>query len=115
MEQAASQANATSYKPGQSGNPQGPPSNKVRAEHIERKARELAAEFGGLDAMTPVDRTLMLQAATLLVRKPRTQVDVVRIANSVSRLLGIVSRRHPREPDRGPSLHEYLASKASAP
>jgi hypothetical protein len=52
MEQAASQANATSYKPGQSGNPQGPPSNKLRAERIERKAAELSAEFGGLDGLS---------------------------------------------------------------
>jgi hypothetical protein len=42
------------------------------------KARELAAEFGGIDRLSVVDRVLIEQAAALLVRKPHSAEDAVR-------------------------------------
>jgi hypothetical protein len=91
------------FRPGVSGNPQGSLSDKARQERIEAKARELAVEYGGYDSLSPIDRALLGQAATLLVRKPRTYNDSVRVANSISRLLsGLRNRQKTRLTTFGP-------------
>jgi hypothetical protein len=100
------------FQPGKSGNPGGRLSNAERARRDEAKARELAAEYGGWESLSPVDRVLLGQASALLLRRPKSAEDLVRVSNSVARLLGGLGRRK-REPQR-PSLAEYVASKAKA-
>jgi hypothetical protein len=81
------------FKSGQSGNPAGRPSRAERQARIDARARELAAEFGGIERLSVVDRVLIEQAAALLVRRPHSAEDAVRCANAVGRLLGAVERR----------------------
>jgi hypothetical protein len=81
------------FKLGQSGNPAGRPSRAKRQARIEAKARELAAEFGGWDGLSTVDRVYVEQAAALLIRRPHSAEDAVRCANAVGRLLSAVERR----------------------
>jgi hypothetical protein len=113
MEQSPQQR-TYGFQPGVSGNPNGRLSNRARAERIEAKARELAAEYGGFDTLSPVDRVLVTQAATLLLRRPKTHVDVVRVANSIARLLGGISKRRQRNPDRGPPMPSVAELMARA-
>ncbi len=100
------------WVPGVSANPAGRMSNAARQERIEAKARELAVEFGGIEKLSPVERALLDQAAVLLLRKPRSAEDVVRVANSVQRLLGALGKRKGRrEPEHVP-LRERLGGGA---
>jgi len=70
---------------------------RAHAERIERKVHELAAEFGGLDALTAVDRALVMQAAALMHRRTSHGTDdAVRRANAIARLLSAVRRHRPR-------------------
>ena len=95
------------FQPGKSGNPAGRLSNKAKQERIEAQARELAVEFGGFDALSPVDRVLITHAAMLVLRKPRSAEDVVRVCNAVQRLLGGLSKRK-RKPEPGGGLMALL-------
>jgi hypothetical protein len=79
------------FKPGQSGNPLGP--TAARRLKLEAKCRELAAEFGGWDGLSVVEKTMIDQAAALLVRRrPAGVENMVRCANAVARLLHVVER-----------------------
>jgi hypothetical protein len=111
MDQVAQQQHP-GFQPGQSGNPAGRESRAARAVRIEAKARELAQEFGGYDALSPVDRVLVTQAATLLLRRPKSAEDVVRVANSIQRLLASVALRYGRR-SATPDVKSYLISKAA--
>jgi hypothetical protein len=75
------------------GNP-GRPTAAMKRAAIEAEAEVLAAEYGGMSKLAAVDRTLILQAAQLLTRRPRNGEDAVRASNAVARLLSIVARRH---------------------
>jgi hypothetical protein len=102
--------------PGRRANPRGRPSRAEKQGRIDAKARELAEEFGGLDRLSVVDRTLIEQAAALLVRKPHSAEDAVRCANAVGRLLGAVERRRGTGKQNATrSLSEYAAEKAGQP
>jgi hypothetical protein len=102
------------YKPGESGNPLGP--TAARKLRLDVKCRELAQEFGGWDALSVIERTLVEQAAALLVRrKPASAEDAVRCANAVGRLLHAVERRRGQSAPRGRSLAEHLATLGPAP
>jgi hypothetical protein len=68
---------------GWSGNPAGKMSKAARQARLEGKCRELASEFAGWDRLSVVERTLIEQAAALLLRKPPRSEDAVRCANSV--------------------------------
>src|SRR5207247_8877429 len=84
-----------------------------RRARIEGVADELAAEYGGLRALTAVERLLMIQAAELSLRRPQNAVDAVRIANSTQRAFAkVANRRGKPTPPR--LLHDYLASKREA-
>jgi hypothetical protein len=114
--------NPYGFHPGVSGNPAGRLSNKARAERIEAKARELAVEFGGYEQMSPVDRVLLTQAATLLMRRPKNAEDVVRVSNSIARLLLSLQARNPKLGDRAqssapnaPSVQELVARMRERP
>jgi hypothetical protein len=108
----ASQQRSHGFQPGQSGNPGGRLSNAERQRRIEAQARELAVEFGGFEVLSPVDRVLLMQAAALLLRRPKSAEDIVRVANSVQRLLGGLSKRKRREP-AVPSVADYVARLTS--
>lgn len=86
------------------GNPGRPSAAELRAR-IEAEARRLAQEFGGLDELSIIDRTFVMQAAGLLIRRPRRREDQVRRVNAVGRLLNRV-RRSAREAT--PSFSEVL-------
>jgi hypothetical protein len=102
------------FRRGQSGNPAGRLSNAAKQARVEAKARELATEFGGYDALSPVDRVLITQAAALVMRRPRSAEDIVRVANTVQRLLGgLGKRKRKREPAERP-LQAYLRERAVA-
>jgi hypothetical protein len=62
--------------------------------------------------MSPCDKVHLEQAATLLIRKPRSAEDAVRIANSVQRLLASVALRRGRQPIA--PLRERLAAETSS-
>jgi hypothetical protein len=109
-EQAAPR-NTGRFQPGQSGNPGGKVSNAERRRRAEAKARELAIEYGGYDALSPVDRVLVDQAAMLLMRRPRSAEDIVRVSNSIQRLLSRLSKRQvERKREPAPDLRSYLNS-----
>jgi hypothetical protein len=102
------------FQPGKSGNPRGRLSNAAKQERVEATARELAAEFGGYDALSPVDRVLITHAAMLVLRTPRSAEDVVRVANAVQRILGgLGKRKRKHEPEERP-LQRYLRDRAVA-
>jgi hypothetical protein len=110
LDQCSEQRRRPGFQPGQSGNPTGRRSNAARAAAREAKARELTAELGGYDALSPIDKELALQVAGLALRKPRSAEDVVRHANAVDRILRGLSRRRGRRPER-----RALASFLEAP
>jgi hypothetical protein len=97
------------YKPGESGNPLGP--TAARKLRLDAKCRELAAEYGGWDGLSIIERTLVEQAATLLVRrKPASAEDAVRCANAVGRLLHAVERRRGRPAPKSPTFGDLLSA-----
>jgi len=106
MEQTAQQR-PYGFQPGVSGNPRG----RVSRKHIEEKARELSAELGDYDRMSAIDRALLEQAATLLLRRPKNAEDVVRVSNSIARLLSVVRRRHPPRRSKRGSLDAHLTER----
>jgi len=99
------------WVPGQSGNPSG--------SRVSKRAVALfsamAADFGGEAMLSAVDRTLLEQAACLLVRSERVKDpdSAVRLSNASARLLASLQKRLERksEPPVSP-LHEYLNSRA---
>src|SRR6516165_9445663 len=76
MKQAQPSGNVGNrFKPGQSGNPRGSPTRaKIRAR-IEEHARLLAEEYGGWSGLTEIERTMLIQTATLLWSRPTTAYD----------------------------------------
>src|SRR5262245_23097011 len=59
------------------------------------------------DGLSAIDTELVLQAAALALRKPRSAEDVVRHANAIDRLLRGLAKRHGRRPERR-ALHTFL-------
>ncbi len=109
-QQAQHQADGR-FAPGASGNPLGRESRAAKLARRDARAAELAAEFGGLDALTAVERVMIQQAAELLLGNPRSAEDKVRYANTIARLLGAVrKRRGEREPHV--PLRERLAAES---
>ncbi len=105
------------FLPGKSANPAGRPSRAEKQARIDAKARELAAELGGWEKLTIVDRVRLEQCAALLVRRPTSAEDAVRCANAVDRLLGAVERRRGKlhETKPGAALDAHLAELAMQP
>src|SRR5262245_40114310 len=100
------------WLPGVSQNPRGRESKAQRQVRIENKARELAVEFGGFEAMSAVDQVLLTQAAIVLLRRPKSAEDVVRCANSVQRLLGGLAKRYGLDRKRVEAPESYVALSA---
>jgi hypothetical protein len=115
------------FPKGVSGNPAGRMSRAACAARIEAKARELAVEFGGYDAVSPVDRVLLTQAATLLLRRPKSAEDSVRLGNGILRALATLQRKYLTRSDvrtrldrrwqaqaRGGGVSDYLRDDGEA-
>jgi hypothetical protein len=83
---------------GRSGNPFGRTSNAMQRAEVEAKARELAIEFGGFEALSIAKRELLMQAAMLLLRRPKTSEDVVRHANAVTKILRAIGLKPGNKP-----------------
>jgi hypothetical protein len=100
------------WVPGVSANPRGRLTAAAKQERIERKAAELAAEFGGLGALSACEKVMLEQAAALLLRRPRSSEDVVRVANAIGRILGSLTK-HRKPIEQGTDLRAYLAEAAA--
>ena len=90
------------WRPGQSGNPLGKLSRKLR--HAELMA-SLGADLGGLDLLTAGDRALLSRAVDLLLVHPRDHTERTRSVNTAHRILNGIRGRVRRRP-KGPSHAE---------
>jgi hypothetical protein len=81
------------WRPGVSGNRLGR-SNAARAARLAAKVAELSVEVGGVERLGAIDRVLIEQAASLLLRRPKSYDDQVRVTNSVQRILRGIAKRH---------------------
>jgi hypothetical protein len=81
------------YAPGYSGNPRGPLSRKARRD---ARMNDLAAEFGGVEALSPGDRRFLTEAVDLLlsITKTTNENHKVRIVNAVNRIVQGIRSRH---------------------
>jgi hypothetical protein len=92
-----------------------------------KRFRDLFESFakglGGEERLSEADRALARMAASLTVKSEAMQAEVakggevdaeqlVRVSNSLSRVLGRLVKRQPR--DTTPSLEEYLANHGEA-
>jgi hypothetical protein len=103
------------WQPGQSGNPAGRLSVAQRRACLVAKARELAADFGGYDSLTEIEKTMLHHVAELLRRRPNNQAELVKISNLVTRVLRDFMRRHQtNRPPPKDELRDYLAEGQSA-
>lgn len=80
----------------------------ARKAKLGAKMAEVAVEFGGVEALSSIDRALVEQAAALMLRHPTNDEDATRIANTVARLLRSVRRDRVM---REPTFHEALAAR----
>jgi hypothetical protein len=97
------------WLPGISGNGRGRLSVAEWRALVEAKVAELAAEYGGVERLSAIERVMVEQAAVLLLRRPRRGEDPVRKANVVARLLGHLKHKRQRAPASGPTFAETLA------
>src|SRR6266699_4553064 len=102
------------FKPGKSGNPRGRESAAARRERLDRKVEEIAREFGGMAALSPIESALAHQAAELLLLRPSDVDQRVRAANAVTRILATLSkRRGKRADDDDMTIEKYAARHAA--
>jgi hypothetical protein len=100
------------FRPGESANPSGRPSRAQRRALILAKAHELAEPIGGFENLNSIERELIQQAAEMLRRRPRNQVERVKISNLVSRILRDALRRHRSDKSPKDGLGDYLRRSA---
>jgi hypothetical protein len=96
------------FRPGFSGNPRGPLSRKARRD---ARMNDLAAEFGGIDALSPGDRRFLTEAVDLLlsITKTTNENNKVRVVNAVNRIVsGIRERRASKRAPSDPWLVELI-------
>jgi hypothetical protein len=96
----------TPFQPGVSGNPLG---RSILSKRAQQLADEMSRDFGGFDALTGVQKTMMRQACTLFAKaeKASNVDDVTRLVNCACRVLG--SLRNGRRKHVPISLDEHLA------
>ena len=91
-----------------------------RARRLKKILSDLIAEFGSARPHALRELAgyrLALDAAVetnVLVNKPVTREDAVRMSNVAARIERELRANHPR-PDQTPSLHEYLAKRQGGP
>ena len=100
------------WPPGVSGNPSGSKVNKRAAALFEA----MAADFGGPDELSAIDKAMLEQASRLLVRSERTQdADIaIRLSNAAARLLASFRNGKRVLRKSGPSLADLLREDREA-
>jgi hypothetical protein len=98
---------------GVSGNPEGK-SKAARQARIDAKVAELAADFGGVAALSNLDRVYLEKAAELLLRRPRSAEHVIRHTNSIQRLIAAVELRRGNKRQSESSLADTLKHGATS-
>ncbi len=96
-----------------SGNPAG---RRLRGKRFTELFDGMAADFGGVDALTPVQSVMLSQACRLLMRAEREKnaEDAVRLSNAAVRMLGSL-RNGRRQPTLRPvETFAELAARAQA-
>jgi hypothetical protein len=88
MEQTG--AHSSRFVPGQSGNPLGAAGPKLRRTKL---LADIAADFGGLDALSAGDRALLERAVSLLCANPKLHVERTRAINTAHRIINGIRRR----------------------
>jgi hypothetical protein len=92
----------------------GNPAGHVRSRQHREMVAAYAADFGGIDAMTPAERMDLDEAVTSLLRAKRaSHNDAVRLKRDAREWLDGIRARRKREP-AGPTLAEYVAGRKSA-
>lgn len=96
---------------GVSGNPSG---SRVNTRAVVLFA-EMANDFGGGDALSGVDRAMLMQACRLMARGARAKSadDAVRLTSEARRILQSLRKSAPKHA-AGPTLAEFLASLADS-
>ena len=70
---------------------------------------DVAADMGGVDALSPGDAILLAEACRLLMSRPRKHVDRVRAINAANRIVeALRERRAPKRAPSDPWLVELL-------
>src|SRR5262249_32603079 len=89
-----------SWPKGVSGNPAGRESKVARTARIEKICKEWCAPFGGRGVLRPAELALLKTAAELSLHCPRRHEDVIRYANTISRIMAQcgLANKHEREP-----------------
>jgi hypothetical protein len=98
------------FKPGVSGNPSGRTTSKRFCELYDA----MMVDLGG-ESLGAVDRALLSQATTLMIRAERVRDvdDCVRLANASARLLASLRTKHKRQPAPVLPLREVLRLEAA--
>jgi hypothetical protein len=94
------------WLPGVSGNPRG----SIKSKRYLHLHAEIVADLGGESILTGIDRVIIGQAVTLLIRAekvPDTNI-AVRAANTATRLLASLRNMKRRRPRDEVSLGEVL-------
>jgi hypothetical protein len=81
--------------------PDGRESAQARREQHLKLMTDVAADMGGVDALSPGDAILLAEACWLLMSKPRKHVDRVRAINTANRIIEALRERHA--PKRQPT------------
>jgi hypothetical protein len=98
------------FKPGVSGNPFGKASKAQQRAMVLARATELAEPLGGYENLNALEKTLLEQAATLTLSKPRRHDLRLRTANIVNRIVRDVMRRHGPVGKGGSDLGSLLGA-----
>jgi hypothetical protein len=113
QEQHRRRAGGRPWPKGVSGNPSGLRVSKRATALFE----SMAADFGGADALSAIDRAMLWQACRLMVRGDRTQdADIaIRLSNASARLLTSVRNgKRPKRADESNNLAAYLKAQYGA-
>ena len=101
--------------------PRGVDGRSALARQYRQAVRDLAADFGGEDALTVAERELIEQAAIMIVRASTMRADILkgvavddtaatRLANASARLMQAVANQNRKRKQATPqSLEQYLA------
>ncbi len=101
------------WPPGTSGNLAG---RRLQGKRFTELFDGMAADYGGVDALTSVQRVMLSQACRLLMRAERERIaeDAVRLSNAALRMLGALQngRKKPAPPVLSLDEHLTLAEGA---
>jgi hypothetical protein len=94
------------FQPGISGNPAGSESAAARRARVAAKVETWVQELG--DKVGAVERDLLQRAAEMSLLRPRRHEDLVRVTNTISKLLAQAGFRKDRPRKRKPTMVSAL-------